>query len=83
MLSHLIVYRRDAYKKKVNEYHEVIARQHELIKLTSHGELFGREATPAKAEFQSNISRSVLLKRDVFRVSSPILSISQALVSLK
>ena len=58
VLSHIIVYRRETYKATVDQYHAVIARQQEIIKLTPRQELYGRKSTPAKAEFQANISQS-------------------------
>jgi len=69
VISHLLVYRTVSYRETVNKYHAVIARQRELWKLTPHEELFGRKATSAKTEFQSNISQSVFLKQQVYRVS--------------
>lgn len=69
VVSHLFVYRTKIYKKAAKKYHDVINRQQDLIKQTPREELFGREATPAKIEFQANITRSVLLKKEVFRVS--------------
>mgnify|MGYP007058555111 CR=1 FL=1 len=69
VVSHLLVYRTNEYKKVAQSYHSLINRQRELVKLTPRDELFGREANPAKTEFQANMSRAVLLKKSVFRVS--------------
>ena len=38
--------------------------------MTPSSELWGREATPLKAEFQANISEAYALKKEVFRVSA-------------
>ena len=68
-MSHVLVYRQKKYKETHGAYNEVLNRQRQLIKLNSKSELFGREATRAKAEFQANHSQSILLKKEVFRVS--------------
>jgi len=70
VLSHATVYCTDSYKSILKQYNSVVQRQRQLFKLTPREELYGREATPAKTEFQKNISQSRLLKKHVFRVSA-------------
>ena len=77
-VSHLLVYRTESYRAVLSQYHETINRQRELFKLTPKEELFGREATPAKTEFQTKVSQAVILKKEVFRVSHQLLSIISA-----
>ena len=72
VVAHLFVYRTNIYKEAANKYHDFINRQQDLIKQTPRDELFGRKATPAKTEFQANISQLHLLKKEVFRVSAYI-----------
>ena len=71
MVAHFVVYRTAEYKAKTEKFHSLINRQRQLLKLTDMEELFGRDSTPAKTEFQFNISQTVFLKREVFRVSAP------------
>ena len=42
--------------------------------MTPGSELWGREDTPLKHEFQSTISEAYALKKEVFRVSVAILA---------
>jgi len=70
VLSHATVYCTNSYKSVLKQYNSVVQRQRQLFKLTPREELYGREATPAKTEFQKNISQSRLLKKHVFRVSA-------------
>ena len=70
VVAHLFVYRTDFYKEAANKYHAIINRQQNLMKETPREELYGREASPAKTEFQANITQSYLLRKEVFRVSA-------------
>ena len=70
VVAHLFVYRTDFYKEAANKYHAIINRQQDLMKQTPREELYGREASPAKTEFQANITQSYLLRKEVFRVSA-------------
>ena len=74
----MLVYRTESYRAVLSQYHETINRQRELFKLTPKEELFGREATPAKTEFQTKVSQAVILKKEVFRVSHQLLLIISA-----
>ena len=65
-----MIYRNQSYRDLLTRYHMAINRQMELRKLTPKEVLYGREASPAKTEFQVCYSQSVLLKKEIFRVST-------------
>ena len=73
-MSHLVVYRTAGYKRSIDRYDKVVSRQQDLLKTTSSSELWGREDTPLKHEFQSTMSEAYALKKEVFRVSEAILA---------
>ena len=70
VVSHLVVYRTAGYKRSIARYDKVVSRQQDLLKMTPSSELWGREDTPLKAEFQFNMSEAYALKKEVFRVSA-------------
>ena len=75
VVSQVCVYSTQSYKETSNNYHSVINRQQELIKLTPRAELFGRDPSPAKTEFQANMTQVVHLKKEVFKVSVVMTSV--------
>ena len=75
-----MIYRNKSYRDLLSRYHMAINRQMELLKLTPKEELFGREASPAKQEYQVCYSQAVLLKKDIFRVSTLGHSVATALL---
>ena len=74
-MSHLVVYRTTGYKRSIDRYDKVVSRQQDLLKMTPGSELWGREDTPLKHEFQSTISEAYALKKEVFRVSVATLAL--------
>ena len=66
----MMVYRTQEYKDAAKGYFDISEQQRNLLKKNKKNELLGRDPNPAKSQFQANLSRQILLKREVFTVSN-------------
>ena len=68
MLNWILVTRRASYTSLVKRFEKLNGRQRVLRKLHRADSLSGRQATPAKGEFQTNLSELREIKKELFKV---------------
>lgn len=78
--SWTLVYRHQSYKKVVARYLAIKERQRVLLKRNSSSDLVGRDSNPAKSEYQASITQAQMLKKQVFKIKAPAISVTTAIM---